>query len=519
MTNRKTTRRALVLSLLSLLLCCSMLVGTTFAWFTDSVTSGNNTIVAGNLDVELYYKNDTVGDWTAVGADSNVFKEDTLWEPGHVEYVALKVVNEGTLALKYDLGVNIAEEIGSVNKDGAPFKLSDYIYFGVVDGELKNESDRAAAVAAAESGATRIGMEYSKAGSLAAGKETVVTMVVFMPESVGNEANYGKGQAIPKVLMSLNLFATQVEAELDSFGKDYDAMAGKTVVTPETAQAAIWAAEEGDVIYLQSGVYGRLVIENADGTPKTGITIEHDKPGNNPTSNPFSVASINLNGSQDVAISGLYFDITAAEKVYSKSGDTGYYASITGAKAGGNVGANSVVITNCKFNNVDAYWEESTINPGNYIPVFFHEQGRPTSRATNITISDNYLEEPAFNFVRLNYMAAGTVVIENNHMIPVYKTTHSTLNFTGNAADLIIRGNAFYNWNPEKAMLGTSWQAGKVKIEVTGNTLGATLTGEGVVLDIKDSYTTENCTVIFEGNTFTRGLAGLNESTVPCNMP
>ena len=53
MTNRKTTRRALVLSLLSLLLCCSMLVGTTFAWFTDSVTSGKNVIIAGNLDVEL----------------------------------------------------------------------------------------------------------------------------------------------------------------------------------------------------------------------------------------------------------------------------------------------------------------------------------------------------------------------------------------------------------------------------------------------------------------------------------
>ena len=53
MTNSKTTRRALVLSVLSLLLCCSMLVGTTFAWFTDSVTSGKNKIVAGNLDIEL----------------------------------------------------------------------------------------------------------------------------------------------------------------------------------------------------------------------------------------------------------------------------------------------------------------------------------------------------------------------------------------------------------------------------------------------------------------------------------
>ena len=57
--NKKTTRKALVLSLLSLLLCCSMLVGTTFAWFTDSVTSANNIIKSGNLDITLEYWNGT----------------------------------------------------------------------------------------------------------------------------------------------------------------------------------------------------------------------------------------------------------------------------------------------------------------------------------------------------------------------------------------------------------------------------------------------------------------------------
>ena len=55
MMNKKSTKRSLLLSALSLVLCLSMLVGTTFAWFTDSVTSGKNRIVAGNLDVELEY--------------------------------------------------------------------------------------------------------------------------------------------------------------------------------------------------------------------------------------------------------------------------------------------------------------------------------------------------------------------------------------------------------------------------------------------------------------------------------
>ena len=55
MTNAKNTKRALWMSILSLLLCFTMLLGTTFAWFTDSVTSANNVIQSGNLDIELEY--------------------------------------------------------------------------------------------------------------------------------------------------------------------------------------------------------------------------------------------------------------------------------------------------------------------------------------------------------------------------------------------------------------------------------------------------------------------------------
>ena len=61
MTNTKSTKRALLASVMALLLCFSMLLSTTFAWFTDSVTSGNNIIKSGNLDIELEYWNGT--DW------------------------------------------------------------------------------------------------------------------------------------------------------------------------------------------------------------------------------------------------------------------------------------------------------------------------------------------------------------------------------------------------------------------------------------------------------------------------
>ena len=111
--HNKQTKRALLASVLSLVICAAMLVGTTFAWFTDSVTSGRNTIVAGNLDVELEYATvDGTGaltDWTSVDDATDLFA-DGLWEPGYAQVVYLRVSNLGTLALKYQFSINITNE-------------------------------------------------------------------------------------------------------------------------------------------------------------------------------------------------------------------------------------------------------------------------------------------------------------------------------------------------------------------------------------------------------------------------
>ena len=230
MTKMKATKRALLSSALALFLCCAMLIGTTFAWFTDKVESKNNIIKAGNLDIELYYMNDETTDWTEVTGNSNVFKKNTLWEPGHVEVVKLKVVNAGTLDLKYQLSVNIADETESINVLGNPFKLSDYIKYSIIDGE-KNFNTREEAVAAAEAAvATKLNEAYNsttvelKAKNDATNEsgEKIVTMVVYMPESVGNEANAKTGAAVPTIKLGINLFATQMASEEDSFGSDYD---------------------------------------------------------------------------------------------------------------------------------------------------------------------------------------------------------------------------------------------------------------------------------------------------------
>ena len=98
-----TTKKALLLNSVSLLLCIVMLMGTSFAWFTDIVESKDNIIVAGNLDVELEYY--SAAGWQPVNENTKLFDENALWEPGHTETVYLRVSNLGSLALKYMLGV------------------------------------------------------------------------------------------------------------------------------------------------------------------------------------------------------------------------------------------------------------------------------------------------------------------------------------------------------------------------------------------------------------------------------
>ena len=223
MTTKKTSRRALLTSVMALVMCLVMLVGTTFAWFTDSVTSGVNTIKSGNLDVKLTYTKGT--ETGEVTKDTHLFNDAALWEPGHVEYVVLKIRNAGNLALKYKLGINIASETGSTNVFNKPFKLSDYIEFAVIDGDKSNlgRDDLVAAATAAGNHVLNVGYtneDHLLAG--ATGSEKTVTLVVWMPKSVGNEANAISPEKAASIHFGLNILATQYTTESDSFGNQYD---------------------------------------------------------------------------------------------------------------------------------------------------------------------------------------------------------------------------------------------------------------------------------------------------------
>ena len=145
------TKKALRGSLFALFLCIVLLIGTTFAWFTDTASTGVNKIQAGNLDVELEYSKDCIN-WEKVKDKTKLFEDSTLWEPGRTEVVYLRVKNAGTLALKYTLGIyNLYNSTGK-NVFGNKYSLSDYVKLGVAEPEGVY-ADRAAAISAVQDSA------------------------------------------------------------------------------------------------------------------------------------------------------------------------------------------------------------------------------------------------------------------------------------------------------------------------------------------------------------------------------
>ena len=242
MTSSKSTKRALISSALAILACVAMLIGTTFAWFTDTASTGVNKIQAGNLDIELSYKNNsTGGEFKKADKNTSVFNDEALWEPGYVEYVVLKIRNAGSLALKYKLGINIASEVGSTNVYNNAFNLSDYIRFAVLNDDQSSLDRDALVAAAADSKLIKEG--YTAENNMTAGADKVVTLVIWMPTTVGNEANYKEGAAAPSIDLGISVVAAQYTHESDSVDNQYDVDASYPVTTTDELIAALQSKE------------------------------------------------------------------------------------------------------------------------------------------------------------------------------------------------------------------------------------------------------------------------------------
>ena len=227
MNNKRATKRALLTSVMALVMCVVMLVGTTFAWFTDTASTGVNKIVSGNLKVDIIGADsdshiEKLNFTKAAGAEG----EALLWEPG-CRYLTqgFRIANKGNLALKWKAEINkdnIVDgkvEGSTIAKDGK--SLLDVIDFYVV-------------TKATDGTETAVAIE-NFTGNLAKGAESGVYYIKgVMQTSAGNDY-----QDLTLDGITITVYATQDTVENDSFGKTYDEDATYPVASAAEMKTAL----------------------------------------------------------------------------------------------------------------------------------------------------------------------------------------------------------------------------------------------------------------------------------------
>ena len=253
MESSKSTKRALLTSALALLMCVTMLVGATFAWFTDTASTGVNKIQAGNLDIKVEYRTTADGNWQLLDNATDLFgAAGTLFEPGHTRVVELRITNAGNLALKYKIGMNVVSETAGTNKAGNPYKLSDYLKVGTTSIQQYNPTDQISSLMErlifqkgdfgmwTARDFANFELEYTSNGNVHAlqpGAAQILGIKVYIPETVGNEANAISTEKAASINFGLNVVATQYTVESDSFGTQYDKDATYPVIVSNQQQA------------------------------------------------------------------------------------------------------------------------------------------------------------------------------------------------------------------------------------------------------------------------------------------
>ena len=227
MTNRKSTKRALLGSVMAMVLCLAMLVGATFAWFTDTASTGVNKIQAGNLDVQLVDENGNSleGKTLEFKKAANAAEgEAVLWEPGCTyELPAVYVKNNGKLALKYKVAIT------GINGSA---KLNEVIDWTINDADLSADH------------------------SLSAGATSeALTIKGHMQESAGNDY---MNESIDGI--AITVYATQDTVESDSFNNTYDETATYPVVNVTELKEAL---TNGGVVAVTKDIHTNNIEDTA----------------------------------------------------------------------------------------------------------------------------------------------------------------------------------------------------------------------------------------------------------------
>ena len=211
MTNRKSTKRALLGSVMAMVLCLAMLVGATFAWFTDTASTGVNKIQAGNLDIEIQDENgNAIKNLAWKTQEGTAFDEEQnpLWEPGCTyELTPFQIVNKGNLALKYKIVVT------GLEGDAGLLKVIKFTY---------------------KTGEETFDMNTEGHLTANGGASKVITVSAHMDEAAGNEYMNKTLEGV-----KFTVYATQDTVESDSFHNTYDENATYPVVNVTELKEAL----------------------------------------------------------------------------------------------------------------------------------------------------------------------------------------------------------------------------------------------------------------------------------------
>ncbi len=550
----KSTKRALISSTLAILMCVAMLIGTTFAWFTDTASTAVNKIQAGNLNIELQMKDDN-GNW--VNAEGKILPflvegkipaEGTqiLWEPGCTYTLPeLRIVNNGNLALKYKVVISGIQGSAKLNK--------------VIDWTIKlDDADFI------------MGSEHS----LAAKNNDTVNFDIFtisgtMDKNAGNEY---QNESIDGI--SINVYATQDTVENDSFGNQYDKDAdgmpqfdtwydnvATTVTVAATGDTVVKDREIAPTIQVTvpagSTTANKLtLIKSKDETPSnitvaTGtkaLTTEVkliDQDGNkvNAVSGKFFTVSIDIGKNLNVV--GLYHNETALMKVadvnsltandqYCYDGTTGYVTFTTD-----DFSPFTAIVSDSAFNGGDGTEANPYLiaNAEQAMQIEKLKKSTYLKLVNDITVPDEiYMSGKKFVFdlnghtVKLEYAEGvkpnngsvlyiggknGSLTINDSSVAQTGAVIGSDKNYAnkvtsavraGNYGKLTINGGHFYGTSEGTSCIFvyTSMSSGsKATVTINGGKFETATPSNGIyyVLNHQDNATA-GCTITVNGGSF-----------------
>ena len=379
----KKTRKSLLFSGLALMMSALLLAGTTFAWFTDSVTNTGNRIEAGTLQVDLLMDKEGNGTYESI-ADSkgDIFSEAEggngyNWEPGMTQVVYLAVKNNGSLAINYNFVLDVI--------DGNP-GLVGSLKYAVLNGTKASDMDGVdtweEVVAKANANVPTTGgtgdvvggqTRFTPGRTLEAGEMATFAMAVHMDEDADNQYQNGSIQ------IDVNVIAKQAASEADGFGNtDYDANAEWPVIpdvvvdyNSEASEAengaalqeAINEVRDGGTVLVPAGEFSlsgsialgdkEVVLQGSEGTvvnctanESGSITVMGSDGAKLTVRDMTFKGDSNSNGSRGVCFSGQQNanGTVVVENCTFENLNTGIYLG----------GVTNATITNCTFTNCGA---------------------------------------------------------------------------------------------------------------------------------------------------------------------